>query len=152
MHNWYHSNISGILYVHGHELQFTTIHGALPLLLLPLASSPFLPFVHPFYLLGTLLAVTGSIHLGLRLLVNWPPLSHPLRKPSPLQIPRTPTAQRLTKTTSGIIRRLLSGTVNKILCHEVLVNRIISHRRVVNRILFHRVFVKKILFSQTICK
>ncbi len=28
----------------------------------------------------------------------------------PLQIPRTPTAQRLTKTTSGIFRTLLSGT------------------------------------------
>jgi hypothetical protein len=28
------------------------------------------PFLTPFYLLGTLLAVTGSIHLGLRLLVN----------------------------------------------------------------------------------
>jgi hypothetical protein len=31
------------------------------------------PFVSPFasfYLLGTLLAVTGSVHLGLRLLVN----------------------------------------------------------------------------------
>jgi hypothetical protein len=34
-------------YVHGHELQFTTIHGAFPLLLLPLASSPFPPFVSP---------------------------------------------------------------------------------------------------------
>jgi hypothetical protein len=29
-----------------------------------------LPFPTPFYLLGTLLAVTGSVHLGLRLLVN----------------------------------------------------------------------------------
>jgi hypothetical protein len=48
MHNWYHSSISGILYVHGHKLQFTIIHGAFPLLLLPLASSPFSPFVPPF--------------------------------------------------------------------------------------------------------
>jgi hypothetical protein len=71
---------------------------------------PFVPFLTPFYLLGTLLAVTGSVHLGLRLLVNWPPLSHPFTKPSPLQIPRTPITQRLTKTTSGRIRRLLSGT------------------------------------------
>jgi hypothetical protein len=30
----------------------------------------------------------------------------------PLQIPRTPITQRLTKTTSGTIRRLLSGTVS----------------------------------------
>ncbi len=30
-----------------------------------------------FTYLETLLAVTGSVHLGLRLLVNWPPLSQP---------------------------------------------------------------------------
>jgi hypothetical protein len=82
-----------------------------PLLLSPLASSPFYPFVPPFYLLGTLLAVTGIVHLGLRLLVNWPPLSHPSPKPSPSKIPRTLTAQRLTKTTSEIFRLLLSGTI-----------------------------------------
>jgi hypothetical protein len=29
-----------------------------------------LPFSIPFHLLGALLAVTGSVHLGLRLLVN----------------------------------------------------------------------------------
>ncbi len=40
----------------------------LPLLALPCL--PFVPFLTPFYLLGTLLAVTGSVHLGLRLLVN----------------------------------------------------------------------------------
>jgi hypothetical protein len=28
------------------------------------------PLWYPLYLLGTLLAVTGSVHLGLRLLVN----------------------------------------------------------------------------------
>jgi hypothetical protein len=111
MYNWYHSSISGILYIHGHRLRCTTIHGAFPMLLSPLASSPFLPLCTPFYLLGTLLAVTGIVHLGLRLLVNWPPLSYPSPRPSPLQIPRTPTAQRLTKTTSGIIRHLLSGTL-----------------------------------------
>ncbi len=39
----------------------------------PLADSPLSPLAPPstpFYLLGTLLAVTGSVHLGLRLLVN----------------------------------------------------------------------------------
>ncbi len=36
----------------------------------PLAFSPLAPSFSPPYLLGTLLAVTGSIHLGLRLLVN----------------------------------------------------------------------------------
>ncbi len=62
----------------------------------------------PFHLLRTLLAVTGSVHLGLRLLVNWPPLSQPSSQPSPLQIPRTQVTQRLTKTTLRRIRRLLS--------------------------------------------
>jgi hypothetical protein len=50
---------------------------------------PFVPFLCPLHLLGTLLAVTGSVHLGLRLLVNWPPLSQPFPLPSPLQIPST---------------------------------------------------------------
>ena len=36
----------------------------------PLAESPLLPFRTPFTYLETLLAVTGSVHLGLRLLVN----------------------------------------------------------------------------------
>jgi hypothetical protein len=45
MHNWYHSSISGIPYIHGHKLQCTTIHGAFPLLLSSLASSPLSPFV-----------------------------------------------------------------------------------------------------------
>jgi hypothetical protein len=34
---------------------------------------PFAPLSVPFYLLGTLLPVTGSIHPGPRLLVNWSP-------------------------------------------------------------------------------
>ncbi len=46
------------------------IHGAIPLLLLLLAESLLLPLRIPFTSLETLLAVTGSIHLGLRLLVN----------------------------------------------------------------------------------
>jgi hypothetical protein len=39
------------------------------------------------------------------------PFAPPFTQPTPsLQNPRTPTAQRLTKTTSGIFRLLLSGT------------------------------------------
>jgi hypothetical protein len=65
---WYHSNVPDIHYVHEHRLQYTW---RIPLAFLPpLADSPLLPFPIPFYLLGTLLAVTGSVHLGLRLLVN----------------------------------------------------------------------------------
>jgi hypothetical protein len=47
------------------------------------------PFFVPFTYLEILLAVTGSVHLGLRLLVNWPPLPQPFPIPSPLQIPST---------------------------------------------------------------
>jgi hypothetical protein len=119
MHNWYHPNVSGILYIHGHRLQCTTIHGAFPLLSSPLADSPFSPLclplappLTPLYLLGTLLAVTGSVHLGLRLLVNWPPLSQPFAQTLPPLNSQNPNCPRLTKTTSGIIRCLLSGTFN----------------------------------------
>ncbi len=82
----------------------------------PLCSLPCFPCspcspCSPFHLLGTLVAVTGTVHLSLRLLVNWPPLTHPSPEPSPLQIPSTQITQRLTKATSGRIRRLLSGTI-----------------------------------------
>jgi hypothetical protein len=70
IYNWYLSSIQSLQYMHGHELQYAIIHGAFPLLLSPLASSPFLPLCTPFYFLGTLLAVTGIIHLSPRLLVN----------------------------------------------------------------------------------
>ncbi len=59
-----------------------------PYFLSPLADSPLLPFAplsNPSLLtyLETLLAVTGSVHLGLRLLVNWPPLSQPFPQSLP---------------------------------------------------------------------
>ncbi len=79
----------------------------------PLAESLLPRVLCPLYLLGTLLAVTGSVHLGLRLLVNLPPLPQPFPIPSPLQIPCTQVAKRLTKTTSRI-RLLLSGTVHTV--------------------------------------
>jgi hypothetical protein len=80
IYNWYHSNVSGIHYVH--EYRFS-IYGAIPLLFIPLAESPLLPFWTPFTYLETLLAVTGSVHLSLRLLVNWPPLSQPFPQSLP---------------------------------------------------------------------
>jgi hypothetical protein len=47
------------------------IHGAIPLAFLsPLADSLLLPLRIPFTYLEMLLAVTGSTHFGLRLLVN----------------------------------------------------------------------------------
>jgi hypothetical protein len=67
IYNWYHSNVPGIHSVHNINYN---IHGALPLLFLSPCCLPFVPLSGPFYLLGTLLAVTGFVHLGLRLLVN----------------------------------------------------------------------------------
>jgi hypothetical protein len=67
IYNWYHSNVTDIHYVHEYNYN---IHGAIPLLFyLPLLN-PFAPLSNPLHLLGTLLAVTGSVHLGLRLLAN----------------------------------------------------------------------------------
>jgi hypothetical protein len=80
------------------------------LLFTPLAEPLLSPFFVPFTYLETLLAVTGSVHLGLSLLVNWPLLSQPFPIPSPLQIPSTQVNKRLTTTTSRI-PLLLSGTL-----------------------------------------
>ncbi len=66
IYNWYHSNVTGIHYIHEHRLQYTW---RIPLAF-DLAVSPLFPFPTPLYLLGTLLAVIGSVHLGLRMLVN----------------------------------------------------------------------------------
>jgi hypothetical protein len=69
IYNWYHSITTGIHYIHEHRFD---VHGTFPLLYyLPLLSSvPFCSHLYPLYLLGTLLAVTGSVHLVPRLLVN----------------------------------------------------------------------------------
>ncbi len=106
IYNWYHSNIQPFFYIHKHRLQCTwriPLAFRLPLLIpfVPLCS----PFMAPFYLLETLLAVTGSVHLGLRFLVNWPPLTHPSPKPSPSKFPepKSPSASlRRPQDPSGI--------------------------------------------------
>ncbi len=109
IYNWYQSIATVILLCTRAQTTIYMAHS--PLLLSPLAGSLLLSFPTPFYLLGTLLAVTGSVHLGLRLLVNWPPLSQPFPQSlPPLQIPRIQVTQRLTKMTLRRIRRLLSGT------------------------------------------
>jgi hypothetical protein len=114
IHNWYHSNVSGILCMYGHRLQCTIIHGAFLLLLSPLADSPSSPLCSPF---NPLLLTWNPpscdrirpprSQVACKLTSPVPTLSP---KPSPLQIPRTPATRRPTKTTSGIIRRLPSGT------------------------------------------
>jgi hypothetical protein len=90
----------------------TYIHGAIPLVFLSPCWFPCAPpFVSPF----TYLAPSScdrnrppTSQVACKLTPFAPPftqLSHPF------QIPRTPTAKRLTKTTSGIFRLLLSGTL-----------------------------------------
>ncbi len=109
--NWYLSLIQTFHYIYGRRYIYTWRNSP-GSFALPLPTPHLSPFRVPLYLLGTLLAVTGIVHLSLRLLVNLPHFPHtsPISPPPPLQIPRTPTAQRLTKTTSGIFRLLLSGT------------------------------------------
>jgi hypothetical protein len=68
IHNWYHSNVTGIHDVHEYRLQYTW-HNSLAFYL-PLLNPLCSPFEPHFTYLETLLAVTGSVHLGLRLLVN----------------------------------------------------------------------------------
>ncbi len=96
------------------------IHGAIPLgFPLPLLVPPCLPFVSP----STYLAPSSCDR-------NRPPPSQvackltPFAPPftqltHPLQIPRTPTAPRLTMMTSGIFRLLLSRTkINRFKNHK----------------------------------
>ncbi len=87
--------------------------------LLPLLNPLCLPFVFP----STYLAPSSCdrnrpppSQVACKLTLFAPPftqLSHPL------QIPRTPTAQRLTMTTSGIFRLLLSGTIMSAYLYDV---------------------------------
>ena len=70
IYNWYHSITTGI---HLYTRTQIICTWRIPLLYyLPLLVSfaPLVPLYNPLHLLGTLLAVTGSVHLGLRLLVN----------------------------------------------------------------------------------
>ncbi len=66
LYNWYHSITTDI---HLYTRTQIICTWRIPLALLsPLA--PLATLSDPLHLLGTLLAVTGSVHLGLRLLVN----------------------------------------------------------------------------------
>ncbi len=90
------------------HIQYSYIYMAqFPLLFYPLCS----PFVSP----STYLAPSScdrnrppQSQVACKLTPFAPPFIQPT---PPLQIPRTPSAQRLTKTTSGIFRLLLSGTL-----------------------------------------
>jgi hypothetical protein len=82
-----------------------------PLSPFPLADSPLLPFISP----STYLAPSSCdrnrptpSQVACKLTPFAPPFT---QLTYPFQIPRTPTAPRLTMTTSGIFRLLLSGTL-----------------------------------------
>ncbi len=75
--NWYHSDVTDIHYIHGYVAAHCKKS---PCFLLSPFFTPLCSPFAPLYLLGTLLAVIGSVHLVPRLLVNWsshfPPLAH----------------------------------------------------------------------------
>ncbi len=74
------------------------IHGTIPLLLcFPFLHSLLLPIRLP-NLLGALLAVTGSVHLVPRLLINWSSLFLPLFIYPPFQNPDPPEFPRFKYT------------------------------------------------------
>jgi hypothetical protein len=71
-YNWFIQSLQAFIYIYEHRLY---IHDTFTLsfIISPCFWLPSVPLLHhspPFYLLGTLLAVTGSVNLVLRLLVN----------------------------------------------------------------------------------
>jgi hypothetical protein len=73
IYNWYHSITTSIHLCTRTQIICIICTWHIPLALLsPLAGpfAPLTPLSDPLHLLGTLLAVIGSVHLGLRLLVN----------------------------------------------------------------------------------
>jgi hypothetical protein len=68
IYNWYHSIAVVILLCT--QTQIIIYMARSPCFFLPLLIPSCSPFQPPSTYLGTLLAVTGSVHLGLRLLVN----------------------------------------------------------------------------------
>jgi hypothetical protein len=71
-----------------HTIQSHIYMAQFPLFFSPLASPPFAPPLCPLLLTWHPPAVTGIVHLGLRLLVNWPHLPHPSPNyPTPSKFP-----------------------------------------------------------------
>ncbi len=99
-----------VIPLHIHYIYIYTRHNS-PCFSLPLLAPPCSPFGSP----STYLAPSScdrnrppQSQVACKLI----PFAPPFTQPTPsLQIPRIPTAQRLTKTTSGIFRLLLTGTV-----------------------------------------
>jgi hypothetical protein len=79
--------ITGIIHsLHTYARHISTYVHDLPLV--PLV--PLVPLIPLVYLLGTLLAVSGSVHLFSLLLVNWPPFVLPVAHVLPLSKIPTP--------------------------------------------------------------
>ncbi len=137
-----------IHYVHEHR---SYIHGAFPLL------SPFLFACSPcslFHLLGTLLAVTGSVHLGLRSLANWTshfPIPCSLAPHSEILIPPrflTPKcalistvsrnwlswSRTLRPQNANYVYMLVLSTLSKRKQNEALIMRIFLYQSKTNRL------------------
>jgi hypothetical protein len=70
IYNRYHPNVQAFIMYTGTDYNIMAHSPCLLYLPLLIPLLPLLPFLIPFFLLGTLIAVTGSVHLGLRLLVN----------------------------------------------------------------------------------
>ncbi len=92
-----------------HTIQLHIYMAQFPLLpLLPLLIPLCLPFVSPStYLAPSSCDRNPPSQVACKLTLFAPPFT---QLPHPFQIPRTPTAPRLTMTTSGTFRLLLSGT------------------------------------------
>ncbi len=84
----------------------------IPLAFISLCQFPFSPLLYPFLLTWNPPSCDRNRPPRSQFACKLTSLAPPITQPSPLQIPRTPTAQRLTKTTSGTIRLLLSGTLH----------------------------------------
>jgi hypothetical protein len=85
----------------------------IPLLLSPLASSPLPSPLFPFVPLSLTWNPPSCDRIRpprSQVACKLTPFDPPSPQPSPFQIPRTPNTPRLTTTTSGTTRHLLSGT------------------------------------------
>ncbi len=109
IYNGYHSNVTGIHYVHKYRLQYTWRN---PFAFLsPLADSLLLPLLIPFTYLENPPGCDRIRSHWSQVACKLVPFLNPFPNPSPLRIPRPQVTKRLTMTTSRI-RLLLSGTTS----------------------------------------
>jgi hypothetical protein len=112
IHNWYHSNVSIILLCTRIQVAIYVAHS--PCFFFPLADSPLFPLCSPFQPL----VLTWNPPSCDRIRPPRSQVACKLTSPVPTLFPtlpppnsQNPNYPRLTKTTSGTIRLLLSGTL-----------------------------------------